>query len=532
MLSLAAAVAALSLTQAEPAHEKQARTLVDQLAREEFKSVGGPFNEKMQKVMPPEKLAFTWKKVLDLVGAFKSVGAVTSRHDGGYDIVTLALQFERGAFDVNVVFDTQGKITGLLFKPQTDATIEPLARRFVDTLVAEKFDVIVSGFDATMTEKMPAPKLSEVWKGVAGKAGKLVAVNRVKVDADPKYQIALVGCHFEKGDLTVKVVFDAQKKVAGLFFLDGDVTAPWSPPPYAAPDKLHERDVKVGVKNLAGHVTLPNGAGPFPGLVLVHGSGPNDEDESIGPNKVFKDLALGLASRGVAVLRYTKRTKAVPDTGPSIREEAVDDALAGIDVLKAQPEVDPKRVFVLGHSLGGYLMPWVARDRPDVAGVVMLAGSARGMLELVVEQMTYFASLNPSPEATKKIEEAKAWKARSEAKDLKDDEVIYGAPGVYWKSYRGYQPVEVAAKLKTPMLVLQGERDYQVQFKTDFAAFEKALKGHKNATLKSYPKLNHLFLAGEGPSTPAEYEKPGHVDETAVNDIAAWVTANSKPRAP
>src|SRR5262249_57372826 len=121
------------------------------------------------------------------------------------------------------------------------------------------------------------------------------------------------------------------------------------------------------------------GAGPFPGVGLAHGSGPNDRDETIAQNKPFKDLALGLASRGIAVLRYDKRTKVYPAkmaglAGLTVKDEVVDDAIAAASMLRSQPRIDPARVFVLGHSLGGMLVPRIAAADAKLAGVIVMAG--------------------------------------------------------------------------------------------------------------------------------------------------------------
>src|SRR5262249_29401225 len=157
-------------------------------------------------------------------------------------------------------------------------------------------------------------------------------------------------------------------RIAGLRFRPPAApAAPYSPPAYVTPASYTETEFTVGSGDwpLPGTLEMPVGAGPFPALVLVQGSGPNDRDETLFGNKPFKDLALGLASRGVAVLRYDKRTKVyqaklagVP--GLTVTEEVVEDALAAVKTLRAQPRIDPARVFVLGHSLGGMLIPRIA----------------------------------------------------------------------------------------------------------------------------------------------------------------------------
>ena len=106
--------------------------------------------------------------------------------------------------------------------------------------------------------------------------------------------------------------------------------------------------------------------------------------------------------------------------------------------------------------------------------------------------------------------------------DTKASDLPLGLPVSYWRDLKAHDPAAGAAKLKMPILVLQGERDYQVTM-ADFAGWKKALK--KNATLKSYPALNHLFMEGKGKSRPAEYMKAGHVAKEVIDDVAKWVKA-------
>lgn len=281
---------------------------------------------------------------------------------------------------------------------------------------------------------------------------------------------------------------------------------------------------------LPATLTMPNGPGPFPAVVLVHGSGPNDRDESIGPNKPFKDLAWGLATRGIAVLRYEKRTKQCPTqmvqslATLTVNEETVNDALAAVAYLRGVPAVDPDRVFVLGHSLGGTVAPRIAARDPRLAGLILLAASNRNLADLMVEQNEYLALSdgNITADEQQALADLRRQAERAKALDFKEGEVILGAGRAYWADILAYDPIATARSLAVPMLVLQGERDYQVTL-VDFAAWKEGLAGRAGVQFKSYPALNHLFIAGSGQPNPGEYDVPGNVAREVVDDIAAWI---------
>jgi uncharacterized protein len=269
--------------------------------------------------------------------------------------------------------------------------------------------------------------------------------------------------------------------------------------------------------------------------VLVHGSGPNDRDETLGPNKPFCDLAQGLASRGIAVLRYDKRTKvyaaklaSLADT-LTVKEEVIDDALAAVEVLRHIKGIDPQRVYVLGHSLGGMLVPRIGQADGNIAGLIVMAGPTRPLEDLVLDQTTYLASLGgaPTAEAKQQLDEIRRQAANVKSPKLSATTPAaeaLGVPGSYWLDLRGYQPAQAAKLLTQPLLILQGGRDYQVTL-VEYDGWRKALEGRKNASFKLYPKLNHLFMEGEGQSTPQEYDMRGPVPGYVIDDLAAWIKA-------
>src|SRR5207248_10076741 len=178
----------------------------------------------------------------------------------------------------------------------------------------------------------------------------------------------------------------------------------------------------------------------------------------------------------------------------TIKEEVVDDALAAVALLRKTPKVDPKRVFVVGHSLGAVAAPRVAEREPAVAGVVLLAGNQRPLEDVMLEQISYILSLEKelTPSKKKALEEISQQVARvrtlKPGADVPAKELPLGVPAAYWLALKAYDQAGTAARLKQPVLVLQGERDYQVGM-ADFAGWKKALAAKKNARLKSYPDI-------------------------------------------
>ncbi len=422
---------------------------------------------------------------------------------------------------------------------QDDSLIN-MAKALVTCLANEDFAGASTSFDGTMKKALPASKLREVWHSIMVQAGPFKNQLGVREGKISLYDVVFVTCEFEKGILDAKVVFNNAKQITGLFFVPGQRPAQTASasgiPSYAKPDSFREVEVKVGdtPQALPGTLTMPKGKGLFPTVVLVHGSGPQDRDESVGCNKPFRDLAWGLASNGIAVLRYEKRSKAFPIQTAAmihkltVKEETIDDALAAVALLRKTGRVDASKIFVLGHSLGGMVVPRIGKLDRKIAGFIIMAGTTRPLEDVILEQLTYIYSLDGTVTDAEKSELNKLKKQVAKVKDPNlsasgpASALLFGASAKYWLDLRDYNPPEVAKQLSQPMLILQGGRDYQVT-KADFAGWRRALSTRKNVTLKLYPKLNHLFIQGKGKSTPAEYEKSGHVAKSVINDISKWI---------
>lgn len=430
---------------------------------------------------------------------------------------------------------------GLLFSTRASAQAAPaldgaaIATRLLDHLDAGEYVQAEAMFSADMAKAVPADKLKSVWGSLPVQAGEAKGRGEAVSLAQAAGSLVKVPLRYAKAELLATVLIGADGKVAG--FLIQPAAAP-AAAAVGADANFAERDITVGTgeRALPGTLAMPKGSEPapaagIPAVVLVHGSGPHDRDETVGPNKPFLDIARGLAAQGIAVLRYEKRTRARPQGLGSVfgvDDETTHDAVLAVAALRVQQGVDPKRVFVLGHSQGGMMAPRIAAVSGHVAGLVLLAAPARSLLDIVVEQNRRLAMLDDgkTSEAERDAISQLIQQVRT-IRDMKTDAAaksILGQPVGYWRSIDTVDALAEANSLALPMLVLQGARDIQV-VDADWQRWRGAFHAEPKVTFKLYEKLNHLGIAGEGSGNLAEYATPGHVDAQLIADVAAWIKA-------
>jgi dienelactone hydrolase len=424
-----------------------------------------------------------------------------------------------------------------------------------------------------MTAANPPGRLAGAWASVLKTEGSFQSIAGVRAGKVQNFDVVLFTCKFEKSLVDVEIVYQTDGKIAQIHFgPHQQPQPPWTAPSYAQPSSFTEQPLNLvnGAFELPGTLTLPNGNGPYPAVVLLHDAGPHDEDETIGPNKPLKDLAWGLASHGIAVYRYMKRTakygeKSNADPAKlTVDDEVMSDARAAAGILAKQPKIDSSRIYIIGMGLGGYIAPRIATGDPQIAGIVAMAANTRPLEKELLSAVQYVAKEDadqaaaaaadkptlapkpggdaapktapkPSADDEKAVAIAEDSEKQIESPTLKPGDTVPVLGGTmaasYWLDLRGYNPVQTAERLRIPILILQGGRDFQVTPDGDFSAWQSAFAHRRNVTLKVYPDLNHLFMFGTGPSLPAEYTKPGHVDEQVIADVAAWISAGGKQSA-
>lgn len=394
---------------------------------------------------------------------------------------------------------------------------------------------ITAHFDRAYLARVPSPAPATLNASFAG-------VQRLRVDSitttTPGTLVFIVTVN-GRTKLSVRIAVDAHGLISVLHLQPAGRSPPVpstsaTSPATGEPPGVRQVSVGLGSPPLKGTLTLPAGKGPFPAGVLVSGSGPGDQDETVGPNKPFLDIALGLAARGIASVRYDKRTRDHPRSlDPRTftpTREYVPDALAAIHLLQHEPAVNPHRTFVLGHSQGGTYAPLIAKHAPEVAGVILLAAGSESLGAAMVRQLRYLATLPGTIGSSAKAQLPEAERTAAEIdnpaaleKDSPGTVLPRGAGPAYFLSGLRYNEVTTARSLPQPLLLLQGDRDYQVTVTNDLDVWRKGLAGRKDVTVAQFANADHLFLDGTGPPTPLDYQKPGHVDPKVIATITSWI---------
>lgn len=411
--------------------------------------------------------------------------------------------------------------------------IKKLAINFVSDLSNRDFKNAVSqyAYSVEMQKIISESFLKDqFWDYFIQSYGQYQEIFGVTASQSQGYDIISVNTAFTKAKIKINIVFDEDKQIAGLnhAFLENAAVR-------EMPKNIREIEIAFGKKGsrLKGLLTIPRDGKNHPVVILVHGSGPHDRDQTIGPNKPFRDIAWGLAEKGIASLRYDKRTLVYPNKFSdqyTVYDETIEDTLLAVEYLTTLKNLDSRAIFVLGHSLGGMLIPRIAENSPDARGFIIISAPVNPLEDLYIQQLRYIAEVDGVFTTEEKNNLIAAEKMRENVKNLTPNSItpnneLFGINHEYWFDLQGYNPAESAQKIEKPLIILQGERDYQITMK-EFQLWQDILGQRENVTYISYPGLNHILITGEGKSQPQEYNLPGHVDKKLIEDLAAWVKDN------
>lgn len=404
-----------------------------------------------------------------------------------------------------------------------------LTREYVRLLAGGEFETASEWISEDAPGSFTANTLEQSWNLVVGGEATVDSIDSVSYfgteTGDDLYRLraTLDGDRYE---------FLVGFSESGISAFSPGPIGEWTPPAYVDESSFSEEELSLETPldcELGATVTIPETDGQVPGVVVVHGNGPSTRDGVVGPNRTYKELAWGLASKGIAVLRYDKRTFACePDfSDVTIDDVVTEDAVTAITALRSHERVADDQVFVAGHSFGGALAPRIAKRDGNLAGTIMLApGPSESFADLIVRQTEHLLELSLVPESRRdqQLEAVRQEAEKMRTLDIGDDEVVRFGGREFHRSLQEYDQTGAAASLEIPLLLLQGGQDWQVTVEEQLPPWRDALGDKKNAEIKVYDDLNHLFQPSEGQRTRAEYLLDKSVDERIIDDIATFVT--------
>lgn len=398
---------------------------------------------------------------------------------------------------------------------------------FIQNLQDHEYVKAYDNFHVDVKTLMDVDKLKKTWETVQNTSGPLKKHSFLCEQNKGHSKIEYYNLEFKKRNLVMKIISSDSTQISGFFFVLK----------HQCKEELkllnaNYVDIEMNFKNdtfdIKGSLLTPKDEYKTI-CIFIHGSGPNDRNESIGPNQPFLDLAIGLSEKGIASYRFDKRTYTYPVkiTNPDIYYEVINDVNYLIEQFSSLNTYKKKNLIIIGHSLGGHLTPYILSKNKRIKAGISLNGNYLPLEEKILEQIKYISSLDSDIDSTEQVYikdvEKKVRYLKDSLDTLSPDSLLpLNLPACYWKSLKEVHPKHHIQYFNQNLLLLHSLRDYQVN-SNDINAWKVLADQNDNITLFKYEKLNHLLLEGQGISTPNEYQTEGKVPQYIINDLSSWI---------
>ncbi len=412
------------------------------------------------------------------------------------------------------------------------------ADKLVSHVISKRWKAAIRLTSDDVQRALSPSKLKKAWMGIEEEYGELEKISSLDTQHTAGGYTANYKLLFERAAFDLRVVLDLKDQVTSFLFL---------PLNYQMPDRMLGKIiqaehvvVETDTFRMNGELMIPDSCNNCPVVVIVHGSGPASRDLEYGPNKIYLDLALFLAEKGIASLRYDKRTYVYKDLykeqfdSLTVDDITVDDALSAIRLVRSNQLTDSSPVFLVGHSLGALMAPRIALRDKNLKGVILLAGPTMPLHHLIDYQVRLLLQDDGRMKGARKkmINKVSGAVEELDKGNYYYKEVSNLGPwgGSFWKDILSYDPVATTVSHGMPSFVIYCERDYQVPPASNASAWDGLVDSSDHVKMTIYPGLNHLFLYGEGEPNRGEYLNPGHFSEKVINDIVEWITETEMSR--
>lgn len=411
-----------------------------------------------------------------------------------------------------------------------EQTIKALSETLMTEILINDFNNLRLTMDDTLKGAITDEQLSQVLATMTVNQN-IKEVEDITVVKQANSQVVTVTIPLSSTKLNGIFSYDKDLLLTGLYFL----TSPLTPKIVSTAD-FEEKAIQVGADGfeLDGRLTLPKNVEKPPVAIIVSGSGPQGMDGILGSadNAMYRNLAHGLAQEGIASIRYNDRLYqygnelAQTMSDITIEQEVLDDLFWTIDYASNLDSINSENIYLLGHSMGGMLAPYVAQQNNNVKGFISLAGSPNKLEDISLNQneMVLSAQGTPKEQADELLKPLKEEIEKIKNLTKKDTTIVLGQPAGYWYSLSQVTGPEIASDINCPALILQGNKDFQVLEDFDYEYWKTLVDGNTNVEFMLFEGLNHLFMPSDGDTIDiSEYNKPNTVSGNVIKEISNFI---------